>query len=59
MSQIETTRALVTPKERNRISDEVVGFYRKGYSLRDIALELGCSKNKVRSDPVRSGQKSP
>ena len=30
-------------------------FYRKGWSLRDIARECGCSKNKIRNDLQKAG----
>lgn len=42
-------------KEPSRISPETAVLYRKGWSLRDIAHELGCSKGKVRSDLKKAG----
>ena len=43
-------------KESYRISFEGAVLYRKGWSLRDIAREFGCSKNKVRSELQKAGQ---
>jgi hypothetical protein len=38
-----------------RISSDLADLYKKGWSLRDIALEVGCSKNKVRSSVLKTG----
>lgn len=38
-----------------RISSELAVLYEKGLSLRDIAREIGCSKNGVRSSLLRGG----
>ena len=43
-------------KEPNRISSEGAALYQKGWSLRDIAREFGCSKNKVRAQLKKAGQ---
>ena len=42
-------------REPIRISAEAAKLYQKGWSLRDIALEFGCSKNKVRADLKKVG----
>ena len=44
-------------KESDRISAEGAVLYQKGWSLRDIGRELGCSKNKVRAELQKAGQK--
>ncbi len=42
-------------KNEVRITCELAVLYQKGWSLRDIARETGCSKNKVRSSLLKSG----
>src|SRR6266404_1733505 len=42
-------------KEPVRISSEGLALYQKGWSLRDIARECGCSKTKVYADLRKAG----
>jgi hypothetical protein len=42
-------------ESQKRIIDEAACFYEKGWSLREIARELGCSKNKVRKCLLKNG----
>lgn len=42
-------------KNDTRISSEVTNLYEQGWSLREIARENGCSKNKIRSSLVKAG----
>lgn len=50
------TKAFIL-KESNRISPEIVDLYKKGWSLRDIAREYGCSRHKVYSQVKKAGVK--
>ena len=45
----------VSFKSQNRIIDEAVHFYARGSSLREIARDFGCSKNKIRKTLMKAG----
>jgi hypothetical protein len=44
-----------SPKDDSRISSEIAELYGKGWSLREIAREYGCSKTRVRSRLLKEG----